>query len=228
MLHADNGSVFDPQTFLSIAGFGRTFAKIPADTVIFAQGEPAKAVYYLQSGNIDITVLSQTGKEAVLAILGPGDFFGESCLSGEALRRTTVTAVTDCAVMQVEKSAMIQTLNQEPKFASLFLNQILVRKEHVEQSLVAQFFDSSEVRLAKVLLQLANYGRHDGPDSVIEKTSQETLAKMVGTTRSRINYFMNKFRRQGHIEYNGEIRIHRSLSNVVLHDQPYDPGPDNE
>ena len=228
MTYADSGSVFDPQIFLSVAGAGRTYSKIPADTVIFAQGDPAHAVYYLQGGSIDVTVTSKTGKEAVLAILGSGDFFGEGCLNGEASRSSTVTAITDCTVMQVEKSAMVEALSHEPKFVGLFLHRILTRKERTEQNLPTLFFDSSEVRLAKTLLQLANLGRREGPDTVIEKISQDTLAKMVGTTRSRISYFMNKFRRQGHVDYNGEIRIRPSLSNVVLHEQPYDHGPNNE
>ena len=170
---------------------------------------------------------SQVGKEAVLAILGPGDFFGEGCLNGETLQRSTVTALTDCAVVQVEKSAMIDALSQEPKFASLFINHILARKERVEQSLLDAILRQQRGTPGKNPAATGEFPQAGRPEPVIEKISQDTLAKMVGTTRSRISYFMNKFRRQGHIEYNGEIRIHPSLANIVLHEQPYDPGPDD-
>jgi CRP/FNR family transcriptional regulator, cyclic AMP receptor protein len=213
---------FDPKIFLAHIGAGRTNADYRANDVVFAQGDPADAVYYLQSGKAKITVTSENGKEAVLAILGPDDFFGEGCLNGQPLRLATVTAMTDCSIMRLEKAAMVRVLHEEPKFADLFIAHLLSRNSRVEADLVDQLFNSSEKRLARMLLLLANFGKDAKQEPVIAKISQETLAEMIGTTRSRVNFFMNKFRRLGFIDYNGDthgdLRVNTSLLNMVLHE----------
>jgi CRP/FNR family cyclic AMP-dependent transcriptional regulator len=213
---------FDPKLFLSKIGSGRTNEKFPAHDIVFSQGDAANTVFYLQKGNAKITVTSKNGKEAVLAILGPGDFFGEGCLNGLARRMTTVTAMTECAMMRIERAAMVDVLHDEPKFADLFIAHLLHRNSRVEEDLVDQLFNSSEKRLARTLLLLANFGKDSKPEPVIAKISQETLAEMIGTTRSRVSFFMNKFRRLGFIEYNGdthgELHVNTSLLNMVLHD----------
>jgi CRP-like cAMP-binding protein len=211
---------FDPKTFLARVGSGRTQVKFLAGKSIFAQGEPADAVFYLQKGKAKVSVLSKTGKEAVLALLGPGDFFGEGSLSGQTRRLASVAAMTDCAVTRVEKAAMVRLLHDETKFADMFISYLLQRNSRVEADLIDQLFNSSEKRLARTLLLLANFGKDEKPEPVIAKISQETLADMVGTTRSRVSFFMNKFRRLGLIEYNGEIKVHTSLLNMVLHEGP--------
>ena len=188
-------NAFDPKTFLSKIGSGRTNEKFGAKDVVFAQGDAANAIYYLQKGKAKITVTSENGKEAVLAILGPDDFFGEGCLNGQPRRLATVTAMTDCSIMRLEKAAMVRVLHDEPKFADLFIAHLLHRNSRVEEDLVDQLFNSSEKRLARTLLLLANFGKEGKPEPVIAKISQETLAEMIGTTRSRVSFFMNKFRR---------------------------------
>ena len=213
---------FDPKEFLSRIGTGRSNADYRADDFVFAQGDPADAVFYLQNGKAKITVTSENGKEAVLAILGPDDFFGEGCLNGQPLRLATVTAMTDCSIMRLEKAAMLRVLHEEPKFADLFIAHLLSRNSRVEEDLVDQLFNSSEKRLARMLLLLANFGKDAKQEPVIAKISQETLAEMIGTTRSRVNFFMNKFRRLGFIDYNGDthgdLRVNTSLLNMVLHE----------
>jgi CRP/FNR family cyclic AMP-dependent transcriptional regulator len=213
---------FDPKVFLSKIGTGRANEKFSAHDVVYSQGDAANAIYYLQKGKAKITVLSKTGKEAVLAIVGPSDFFGERCLNGEHRRISTATAMTECSVMRVEKAAMIRALHEESKFSDLFITHLLHRNSRVEEDLVDQLFNSSEKRLARTLLLLANFGKESKPEPVIAKISQETLAEMIGTTRSRVSFFMNKFRRLGFIEYSGDthgdLHVHTSLLNMVLHD----------
>ena len=213
---------FDPKAFLSRIGSGRTNETFLTNKTVFAQGDAAGAVYYLQKGKAKITVTSKSGKEAVLAILGPGDFFGEGCLNGQPRRMATVTAMTECSIMRIEKTAMVRVLHDEPKFADLFIAHLLHRNSRVEEDLVDQLFNSSEKRLARTLLLLANFGKEGKPEPVIAKISQETLAEMIGTTRSRVSFFMNKFRRLGFIEYNGDthgdLHVHTSLLNMVLRD----------
>jgi len=222
MTQKKEGVVFEPKEFLSRIGAGRTNADYRADDVVYSQGDAADAVFYLQSGKVKITVTSENGKEAVLAILGHGNFFGEGCLNGQSLRLATVTAMEDCSIMRLERAAMVRALHEEPKFADLFIGHLLQRKTRVEEDLIDQLFNSSEKRLARMLLLLANFGKDGKPEPVIAKISQETLAEMIGTTRSRVNFFMNKFRRLGFIDYNGDsnsdLRVNTSLLNMVLHE----------
>ncbi len=213
--------VFDPKAFLAKADGGRTISKYRKDQTVFAQGEAADAVFYIQQGKIKITVLSEQGKEAVVAILGKGDFFGEGCLAGQLLRMGSTTAMMECEIMRLEKAAIIRVLHEEPAFSEMFMSHLLTRNIRVEADLVDQLFNSSEKRLARALLLLANFGREGKPEPVIAKISQETLAEMIGTTRSRVSSFMNKFRQLGLIDYNGKLEVHSSLLNVVLHDEPH-------
>jgi CRP/FNR family cyclic AMP-dependent transcriptional regulator len=213
---------FDPKLFLFKIGGGRTNEKFNTQDIVYSQGDAANAVYYLQKGKAKITVTSKNGKEAVLAILGPGDFFGERCLNGEARRLSTVTAMSECSAMRLEKTSMVTALHEEPKFSEMFISHLLQRNSRIESDLVDQLFNSSEKRLARTLLLLANFGKDSKPEPVIAKISQETLAEMIGTTRSRVSFFMNKFRRLGFIEYNGDthgdLHVNTSLLNMVLHD----------
>jgi CRP/FNR family cyclic AMP-dependent transcriptional regulator len=209
---------FDPKSFLAKIGHGRTVAKYQTGETIFSQGEDAEAVFYLQKGRAKITVLSKQGKEAVVAILTAGDFFGEGCLAGQSRRMASVTTMTECAITRVSKAAMIDVLHNEQTFSEMFVAYLLGRNARVEADLVDQLFNSSEKRLARLLLLLANFGKDDAPEPVIAKISQEVLAEMIGTTRSRVSFFMNKFRRLGLIDYNGSLRVHASLLNMVLHD----------
>ena len=212
---------FDPTSFLAKIGKGRTVGKYRNDQVIFSQGDPGDAVFYIQKGKVKVTVVSEQGKEAVVAILGTDDFFGEGCLAGQALRISTVTAMTDLVIARIEKAAIIRVIHQEPTFAEMFIAHLLSRTIRVEADLVDQLFNSSEKRLARMLLLLANFGKETKPEPIIADISQETLAEMIGTTRSRVSFFMNKFRELGFIEYNGSgIEVHSSLLNAVLHDQP--------
>jgi CRP/FNR family cyclic AMP-dependent transcriptional regulator len=203
---------------LAEAVSGHSVAVVRQDEVIFAQGEVADALFTVQQGKVKLTVVSNAGKEAVIAVLGPGDFFGEGCLSGQPLRMATATAMTECLIVRLERSAAIERLQNEPAFAKLLLSYMLARTIRIEEDLVDQLFNSSEKRLARALLLLANFGKEGKPEIVIPKISQETLATMIGTTRSRVSFFMNKFRRLGFIEYNGTLEVHSSLLNVVLHD----------
>ena len=209
---------FDPKLFLARVEAGKTRTGLHRRQIVFAQGDPADAVFYIEKGRIELRVLSQQGKEAILAVLGVDDFFGEGCLAGQPLRMATAVAVTECSIVRLEKSAMIAALNDEPVFSALFTSYLLTRNIRIEEDLVDQLFNSSEKRLARVLLLLANFGKEGKPESVIPKVSQETLAAMIGTTRSRVSFFMNKFRKLGFIEYNGGLSVHSSLMNVVLHD----------
>ena len=212
---------FDPQAFLAKAYGGRTISKYQKDQTVFSQGEAADAVFYIQQGKIKITVVSEQGKEAVVAILGTGDFFGEGCLVGQSRRMATVTAIMECEIMRLEKAAIIRVLHEEPAFSELFMSHLLTRTIRVEADLVDQLFNSGEKRLARALLLLANFGKEGKPEPVVAKISQETLAAMIGTTRSRVSSFMNKFRQLGFIDYNGKLEVHSSLLNVVLHDEPH-------
>jgi CRP-like cAMP-binding protein len=201
-------------------GEGRSIMHVDPAQTIFAQGDGADSVFYIQKGKVKLTVVSAQGKEAVVAMLGPTDFFGEGCLAGQTLRTSTVTAMTSATLMRIELTAISRLLNGEPAFSELFISHLLNRTIRVEADLVDQLFNSSEKRLARLLLMMANYGSEGPPQPMIAKVSQETLAEMIGTTRSRVSFFMNKFRRLGFISYNGHIEVHRSLLNVVLHDQP--------
>ena len=211
---------FDPKAFLAKVGDGRTIGRYRKGEIVFSQGDPADAVFYIQRGKAKVTVISQQGKEAVVAILEADEFFGEGCLAGQAHRIATVAAVTDSVIMRLEKAAVVGVIHQEPAFSEMFIAHLLGRTIRVEADLVDQLFNSSEKRLARLLLLLANFGKEGKPEPVIAKISQETLAEMIGTTRSRVSFFMNKFRKLGLIAYNGGIEVHSSLLNVVLHDQP--------
>ncbi len=210
---------FDPKTFLARIGEGRSIAKYRKGQIVFSQGEPADSVFYIQKGKVKVTVVSKQGKEAVVAILDVDEFVGEGCLAGQTMRIATATAMTDAVVMRLERAAIVRALHDEPAFAELFIAYLLTRTIRVESDLVDQLFNSSEKRLARLLLLLANFGKETKPEPIIAKISQETLAEMIGTTRSRVSFFMNKFRKLGFIEYNGGIEVHSSLLNVVLHDQ---------
>ena len=209
---------FDPQTFLSTVNGGRIIADFPKKKTIFNQGGPSDAVFYIQTGKVKLTVLSKTGQEATIGILNEGDFFGEGCLSGQALRMCSATAMTDCTVMCIDKESMLDVIHREHAFSDMFVAYLLTRNIRYEEDLADQLFNSSEKRLARVLLLLARFGKEGKPEVVIPKISQETLAEMVGTTRGRVNFFMNKFRKLGFIRYNGELEVHSSLLNVVLND----------
>ncbi|HTK79050.1 MAG TPA: Crp/Fnr family transcriptional regulator [Rhizomicrobium sp.] len=211
---------FDPLAFLARAGAGRTISRHAKDSPVFAQGNPADAVFYIQKGKIKLTVVSAQGKEAVVAVLGAGEFCGEGCLAGQPRRMATATAMIECEVMRLPKSSIVQVLHDEPAFSELFVAHLLARSIRIEEDLVDQLFNSSEKRLARALLLLANFGKEGRPEPIIAKVSQETLAEMIGTTRSRVSFFMNKFRRLGFISYNGHLEIHSSLLSVVLADQP--------
>jgi CRP-like cAMP-binding protein len=210
---------FDPKKFLSKVNGGRIQSEYRANQIVYQQGDPADSVFYIQSGKAKVTVLSEQGKEAVVAVLGPGSFFGEGCLAGQALRMATVTAMTECAITRIAKPEIVSVIHKEPTFAELFISHLLDRNSRVEADLVDQLFNSSEKRLARTLLLLANFGKEGAPEPVLAKISQETLAEIIGTTRSRVSFFMNKFRRLGLIDYNGHIEVHSSLLNLVLHEK---------
>jgi CRP/FNR family cyclic AMP-dependent transcriptional regulator len=210
---------FDAQTFLESAGLERRVKEFRRREVIFSQGDPAKSVLYIQQGGVKLSVVSEAGKEAVVAVLGPGDFFGEACLAGHAIRMGTATAVTPCKILIIGKNEMIRVLHEEHSLSDRFIKHMLARNIRVEEDLVDQLFNSSEKRLARALLLLARYGKQKQPPEMrLPKVSQEMLAEMIGTTRSRVNFFMNKFRKLGFIDYNGGILVNRSLLTVVLHD----------
>ncbi|MEA2928647.1 MAG: family transcriptional regulator, cyclic receptor protein [Hyphomicrobiales bacterium] len=211
---------FNPKSFLAKVGDGRSIGKYRKDQIVFSQGAPADAVFFIQKGKVKVTVVSEQGKEAVVAILGANEFFGEGCLAGQPLRISTVASMTDSVVMRLEKTAIMDIIRQQPAFSEMFITHLLSRAIRVEADLVDQLFNSSEKRLARLLLLLANFGKEGKPEPVIAKISQEMLAEMIGTTRSRVSFFMNKFRKLGFIDYNGGIHVHSSLLNVVLHDQP--------
>jgi CRP-like cAMP-binding protein len=213
-----NGREFDPQVFLDTIGEGRKALLFPKKQIIFAQGDPADAVFYLRTGKVRLTVVSKDGKEATIGILSDGSFFGEGSLAGQPLRMGSATAMTDCAVLRIEKKAMVDALHREHTLSDLFVAYLLTRNIKYEEDLVDQLFNSSEKRLARVLLLLAHFGKDGKPEVAIPKISQETLAEMIGTTRSRVSFFMNRFRKLGFIRYNGELEVHSSLLSIVLHD----------
>jgi CRP/FNR family transcriptional regulator, cyclic AMP receptor protein len=213
-------AAFDPKTFLAKVGEGKTISKYRNDQVIFSQGQVADAVFYIQQGKVKLTVISEHGKEAVVGILGPGQFFGEGCLNGHPVRIATTRAVDECLITRIDKATMIAAMHNEPKFSELFMSYLLTRNSRIEEDLIDQLFNSSEKRLARLLLLLANFGKEGRPEPIVGKFSQETLAEMIGTTRSRVSFFMNKFRKLGFIEYNGKLEVHNSLLNVVLQDKP--------
>jgi CRP/FNR family cyclic AMP-dependent transcriptional regulator len=204
--------------FLDSAGLGRKVGEFRVKETVFAQGDLAENVMYIQEGGVKLTVVNETGKEAVVAILGPGDFFGEGCLAGQSVCMATATAIAPTSVLVIEKNEMIRVLHEEHEFSDRFIAHILARNIRVEEDLVDQLFNSSEKRLARTLLLLARYGAQSQPQKVLPRVSQEMLAEMIGTTRSRVNFFMNKFRKLGFIQYNGEIRVNNSLLSVVLHE----------
>jgi CRP-like cAMP-binding protein len=212
---------FDPKAFLADAGKGRSVTKYRKNQIVFSQGELADAVFYVQKGKVRISVVSDRGKEAVVSILGPNVFFGEGCISGQALRIATVDAMTESVVMRIEKEEMLRLLHQEPLFSEIFVTHLLSRTMRIEADLIDQLFNSSERRLARLLLILANYGNEGRPEPILARISQETLAEMIGTTRSRVSFFMNRFRKLGFVTYNGHIEVHKSLLNLVLHEQPH-------
>jgi CRP-like cAMP-binding protein len=208
---------FDPKMFLASVGEGKTISKYRKDQIIFSQGQVADAVFYIQQGKVRLTVVSEQGKEAVVAILGSGHFFGEGCLNGHPLRIATTRAIDECVITRIAKAAMVAALHNEPDFSELFM---LTRNSRIEEDLIDQLFNSSEKRLARLLLLLANFGKEGKPEPIVGKFSQEILAEMIGTTRSRVSFFMNKFRKLGFIDYNGRLEVHSSLLNVVLYDKP--------
>jgi len=209
---------FDIKLFLGSAGDARAILHCRKNKVLFSQGDQANAIFYVQKGRVKLTVLSKHGKEAVIGILATGDFFGEGCLAGQPVRMSTATALAECSILRLEKAGIVRLLHEEPAFADLFLKYLLTRNVRFEEDLVDQLFNSSEKRLARVLLLLANFGKEANPEPVVSKISQETLAAMIGTTRSRVSFFMNRFRKLGFIEYNGELKVHNSLLTIVLHD----------
>jgi len=209
---------FDPNTFLATIGDGRKILAVPKKQSIFTQGDTADAVFYIRTGKVKLTVVSNAGKEATIGILKEGDFFGEGALAGQMVRMGSATAMTDCEVLRVNKKAMMEAVHGEHAFSDMFVAYLLARNIRYEEELVDQLFNSSEKRLARVLLLLAHFGKEGIPETVIPKISQETLAEMIGTTRSRVSFFMNRFRKLGFIHYNGGLQVHSSLLNVVLHD----------
>jgi CRP/FNR family cyclic AMP-dependent transcriptional regulator len=218
---ANKKQPFNVKVFLSTVDGGRTVSNYRKNENVFLQGDPADAVFYLQEGKVKVCVISDAGKEAVVALHGKGDFFGEGCLSGQPLRLGTVTAMTESAIMRLDKAAVVRVLHDEPKFSEAFMAFLLARNARVEEDLVDQLFNSSEKRLARVLLLMANFGKEGKPEPIIPKLSQETLVEIVGTTRSRVSTFMNKFRQLGSINYNGDLEVHNSSLNVILHDEAH-------
>jgi CRP/FNR family cyclic AMP-dependent transcriptional regulator len=215
---AKNTREFDPNTFLATIGEGRKMLAVPKKQTIFVQGDGADAVFYVQKGKVRLTVVSQAGKEATIGLVNEGNFFGEGALAGQLVRMGSATALTDCAMLRIDKKAMMQALHREHEFSDMFVAYLLARNIRYEEDLVDQLFNSSEKRLARILLLLAHFGKEGVPETVIPKISQETLAEMIGTTRSRVSFFMNRFRKLGFIHYNGGLQVHSSLLNVVLHD----------
>jgi CRP-like cAMP-binding protein len=210
---------FNPQDFLTSAGLGRTILQFGPKQTVFSQGDTASAVFYVQKGRVRLSVISKQGKEATIALLDGGDFLGEGCLaSDQPIRLATAIAITDCTVVRIEKSELIRALHEEHRLSDMFVTYIVERHNRTQADLVDQLFNSSEKRLARALLILARFGKEDTPEEVVPQVSQETLAEMVGTTRSRVNFFMNKFRRLGFIDYNGVLKVHSSLLGVVLHE----------
>jgi CRP/FNR family cyclic AMP-dependent transcriptional regulator len=211
-------SKFDPKIFLSTIDDGRTRVAFLKKRMIFAQGDSSDAVFYIQKGKVKLTVVAKGGKEATIGVLGEGDFFGEGCLAGQPLRMCSATAMTDCTSMRIDKKSMMEVIHRERGFSDMFVTFLLARNIRYEEDLVDHLFNSSEKRLARILLLLAHFGKEGKPEAAIPKISQETLAEMVGTTRGRVNFFMNRFRKLGFVRYNGKLEVHSSLLSVVLHD----------
>jgi CRP/FNR family cyclic AMP-dependent transcriptional regulator len=209
---------FDPNTFVATIGVGRKLVLFPKKQRVFTQGDSADAVFYIQTGKVKLTVVSKTGKEATIGILGERDFFGEGSLAGQALRMGSATAMTDCAVLRIDRKAMMEALHRQHEVSDMFVTYLLARNIRYEEDLVDQLFNSTEKRLARILLLLAHFGKEGKPETVLPKISQEALAGMIGTTRSRVSFFMNRFRKMGFIHYNGGLQVHTSLLNIVLHD----------
>jgi CRP/FNR family transcriptional regulator, cyclic AMP receptor protein len=209
---------FNPQQFLAQVGKGKTTLTCPKKRILFSQGDAADAVFYIQTGKVTLTVISQQGKEAIVAMLEPGAFFGEGCLAGQLVCMATAAATERSTLVRIDKQAMIRVLHDEPTFSELFLAYLLSRSIRIQEDLVDQLFNSSEKRLARVLLLMAHFGKEGKPEPVVPKVSQETLAEMIGATRSRVSFFMNKFRKLGFLDYNGGLHVHSSLLNIVLHD----------
>src|ERR1700686_4223954 len=220
MANNTNQASFDPKVFLAKVGEGKTILEFRKDEVVFAQGDVANTVFYIQKVRGKVVVISEQGKEAVVGILEPGQFFGEGCMNGHSLRISTTTAMEQCLVTSITKTAMLETLHSEPTFSEMFMGYLLTRNSRIEEDLIDQLFNSSEKRLARLLLLLANFGKDGAPQPLSPNISQETLAEMIGTTRSRVSFFMNKFRKLGFISYNGTLEVHNSLLNMVLHDKP--------
>jgi CRP/FNR family transcriptional regulator, cyclic AMP receptor protein len=214
-----SGARFDPAVFLETSAKGRVISTHRKKQIIFAQGDTSDAVIYIKKGKVKVTVVSKHGKEAIVAILGPDEFIGEGCLIGQPKRLATATAMTECMTMRVEKTELLQVLQDEPAFSQMFISHILARSARIEEDLVDQLFNSTEKRLARLLLLLANFGKEGRPEPIVAKISQETLAEMIGTSRSRVSHFMNKFRDLGFIEYNGRLEVHSSLLSVVLNEK---------
>jgi CRP/FNR family transcriptional regulator, cyclic AMP receptor protein len=216
--HPTNGEpVFDPETFLTRAGLGRKIVNLKKNQTVYTQGDAADAIFYVQKGRLRVTVISANGKEATLALVGAGEFLGEDCMVlAHPLRLATATAMTDCALLRISKVEMLRVLHQEHALSDVFVSFLLTRNARVQADLVDQLFNSSEKRLARILLLLAQFGKESKPETVVPKISQEILAEMIGTTRSRVSFFMNRFRKLGFVEYNGEIRVHNSLLNIFL------------
>jgi len=212
--------MFEPKDFLAKVGVGKTIVEFHKNQKVFSQGDVADTVFYIQNGKVKLTVISEQGKEAVVAILEPGQFFGEGCMNGHPKRIATTTAMEDCLITVITKAAMITALHDEPAFSELFMAYLLTRNSRIEEDLIDQLFNSSEKRLARLLLLLANFGKEGSPQSISPNVSQETLAEMIGTTRARVSHFMNKFRKLGYIDYNGHLKVHNSLLNVVLYEKP--------
>jgi CRP-like cAMP-binding protein len=219
-MKAKNKAKFEVDKFLTTVNGGRSLSTYRKKRKVYAQGDPADAVFYIQKGEVKVCVISEQGKEAVVAIHGKGDFFGEGCLSGQPLRLATVATMTECVIMRIDKVAMVGVLHEQPQFSERFMAHLLARNARVEEDLVDQLFNSSEKRLARTLLLMANFGKEGKPERVITKVSQATLAEIIGTTRSRVSVFMNKFRKLGLIKYNGDLEVHNSLLSMVLHESP--------
>jgi CRP-like cAMP-binding protein len=220
---AQNNAVFDPDAFLAHAGLGRRIVEIKAKGVFFSQGDLADCVFYLQTGRGKLTVVSRAGKEATITLISPGDFVGEESIAGATgLRLATASAISACTALKIEREEMIRVIHEEHAFSDLFLKFMLTRSMRIQADLVDQLFNSSEKRLARILLLMAEFGQPGKPETVIPQITQETLADMIGTTRSRVSFFMNRFRKLGFIEYNGRIKVHKSLLNVILHDRSFE------
>ena len=217
-----SGRSFDVKAFLSQQNGGRSASAYHKNQTVFSQGDVANSVFYIQKGKVRVSVLSEQGKEAIIAIHGPDEFFGEGCLAGQERRLASAVAITECDIMRLSLAVMVDCLHEQPAFAEMFIARQLARTVRVEADLVDQLFNSSEKRLARALLLLANFGKNGRPEPVIANVSQEMLAEMIGSTRSRVNYFMNKFRKLGFIDYNGHLEVHSSLLSVILYDQPSD------